>query len=92
MYDIGKINVQKVVAEIEADLVYPLIRGTTVRKWTADAPDHIIIAQDPSTRRGIAEEEMRVNFPKTYAYFKNFEGSIRWEPLSKRFGVSCGAG
>ena len=75
LYDEGKIAVHQWVTEIEPDLVYPLIRGRTIRKWRSEAPNYIIISQDPSSRCGIPEEIMRVNLPKTYAYFKNFEGS-----------------
>ena len=33
-----------------------------------------MLAQDPQTRKGIPEAEMRLRWPKTYAYLKQFEG------------------
>ena len=74
LHDIGKIKVNHVQAVIESDLVYPLLRGRDVRRWYAEPSVHIMLAQDPQTRKGIPEAEMRLRWPKTYAYLKQFEG------------------
>lgn len=62
---------------IEPDLVYPLLRGRDVQRWKAEPSAHIILAQDPETRTGIPEAEMKREYPKTYAYFKRFEKQLR---------------
>jgi hypothetical protein len=48
-----------------------------VRSWRAEPSAHIILAQDPKTRKGIPETEMRRRCPKTYAYLKRFEKQLR---------------
>ena len=73
--DVGKIKVKHVQAVIEPDLVYPLLRGRDVRRWHAAPSAHIILAQDPQTRKGIPEAKMKLRWPKTYAYLKQFEGN-----------------
>lgn len=77
LYDIGKKKVERVQMSIEPDLVYPLLRGRDVRRWKAEPSAHIILAQDPQTRNGIAEVDMKLRYPKTYAYFKRFEKQLR---------------
>ena len=74
LHDVGKIKLPAVQAVIEPDLVYPLVRGRDVGRWRAWPSAHMILAQDPSTRRGIPEEEMKRQWPKTFAYLKRFEG------------------
>ncbi len=74
LHDVGKIEVKQVQAVIEPDLVYPLLRGQDVHRWQADPSAHIILAQDPQTRKGIPESEMKSRWPKTFAYLKQFEG------------------
>ncbi|HPU84084.1 MAG TPA: N-6 DNA methylase [Candidatus Latescibacteria bacterium] len=74
LHDVGKIKVEHVQTVIEADLVYPLLRGRDVKRWHAEPSAHIILAQDPVTRTGIRETVMKVKYPKTYAYLKRFEG------------------
>ena len=69
------IKVEHVHAAIEPDLVYPLLRGKDVKRWRAEPLVHIILTQDPKTRKGIPEAEMRRRWPKTYAYLKQFEGN-----------------
>jgi len=75
LHDVGKIKVKPVQNVIEPDLVYPLLRGRDVRRWHAEPSAHIILAQDPETRRGIPEATMKQQYPKTYAYLKQFEGN-----------------
>jgi hypothetical protein len=77
LHDVGKIKVEHVQTVIEPDLVYPLLRGRDVQRWQADPSAHIILAQDPQTRKGIPESEMRQKYPKTYDYFKRFEKGLR---------------
>ena len=75
LHDVGKIPVKHVQAVIEPDLVYPLLRGRDVHRWSVNPSAHIILAQDPETRRGIPEAEMKRYQPKTFAYLKQFEGN-----------------
>ena len=77
LYDVGKIKVDHVHAVIEPDLAYPLLRGRDVRRWRARPSAHIILAQDPQTRKAIPETEMKRRWPKTFAYLKRFEGDPR---------------
>ena len=74
LYDVGKLEVKHVQAVIEPDLVYPLLRGRDVQRWRAEPSAYIVLTQDPKTRRGIPEAEMKRRWPKTYAYLKQFEG------------------
>ncbi len=74
LHDVGKIKVPHVETVIEPDLVYPLLRGRDVQRWHAEPSAHIILAQNPQTRKGIPESEMKRRWPKTYAYLKQFEG------------------
>ncbi|MBM3334963.1 SAM-dependent DNA methyltransferase, partial [Candidatus Sumerlaeota bacterium] len=77
LHDVGKIKLPEVTFAIEPDLVYPLLRGRYVQRWQATPSAHIILAQDPKTRRGIPEEKMRREWPKTYSYLKGFEKQLR---------------
>ena len=77
LHDVGQIKVKHVQAVIEPDLVYPLLRGRDVRRWHAAPSAHIILAQDPQKRKGIPEDEMKLRWPKTYAYLKQFEGNLK---------------
>lgn len=86
LHDVGKLKVRHVQAVIEPALVYPLLRGRDVRRWQAEPSAHIILAQDPETRKGIPESDMKRRQPKTYAYLKQFEG----EPEKPKRGTLRG--
>jgi hypothetical protein len=77
LYDVGKIKTKKVQMTIEGALVYPLLRGRDVQRWKAEPSAHIILAQDPQTRAGIPEDVMKQKYPKTYAFFRQFENQLR---------------
>jgi methylase of polypeptide subunit release factors len=78
-------QVEQITTEIESDLVYPLLRGRDVQQWQAVPSAHILMVQDPSTRRGIDEEIMQVKYPKTWAYLKRFEPVLRQRAAFKRY-------
>ena len=82
---VGKIEVEPVQTVIEPDLVHPLLRGYGISMWRAETNGYIILAQDPRTRAGVKEEDMRRKLPKTYAYFKRFEEQLRQRSGFKRY-------
>ncbi|MBI4873124.1 MAG: hypothetical protein HY822_00680, partial [Acidobacteria bacterium] len=73
----GKRAVESVRQTIEPDLVYPLLCWGDVERYRAQPSAHILLAQDPVTRRGIDEDLMRERYPLTYAYLKRFEPVLR---------------
>lgn len=85
IHDIGKIKVKKVSAVIESDLVYPQLLGRDLKKWNARPSVHVILAQDPETRRGIAEETMKAKYPKTLKYISAFEQQLRERAAFKKY-------
>jgi SAM-dependent methyltransferase len=81
----AKIKAEQVEYAIEPDLLYPLLRGRDVRRWRAHASAYIIMAQDAKKRRGIDENEMKMRYPKTYAYLKQFKDILKKRPAYKRY-------
>src|SRR5207253_7168640 len=70
---------------MERDLIFPHIRGRDVHRWSCAPSHHIIVAQDPATRRGVEEKTMQSRFPKTYAYLKSFEPFLRSRAAFMRY-------
>ena len=83
--DVGKIKVKQEEITIEPDLVYPLLRGKDVHRWEATPSTHIILTQDPETRKGIPEAEMKRCWPETWKYLKLFERELRCRSGYKKF-------
>lgn len=78
-------EVERTQAAVEADLLYPLIRGRDVARWKAEPSASILMAQDPKTRRGILTQRMKRDFPKAYAYFSRFEEVLRVRAAYRRY-------
>jgi len=73
LHDIGKkIDVPPVDVAIEPDLIFPLLRGREVSRWTATPKAFQIVPQNPATRTGYDEAWMRDNVPETLKYFDHF--------------------
>lgn len=77
LHDIGKNKVARIQSVIEPDLVYPLLRGRDVSRWYAEPSASIILGNRTDKLAGIPEAEMKRKYPKTFAYFKNFEAQLR---------------
>jgi len=78
-------KVDPVTVELEPDLLYPLLRGRDVRRWQAQPSLHILMMQDPQTRRGIDAETVQRNWPKIWGYLKRFEIPLRARSGFKRY-------
>jgi hypothetical protein len=81
----AKRDVDETQAILEADFLYPLLRGNDVRRWSARPSAHILLVQDPKLRRGIDEDLLQKDYPKTWAYLKHFEKALRERAAFKRY-------
>ncbi|MEM4720947.1 MAG: hypothetical protein QXT73_02630, partial [Candidatus Methanomethylicaceae archaeon] len=81
----AKRKVEQVTTVLEPDLVYPLLRGRDVQRWRATPSAHILMVQDPKTRRGIPEEVLQEKYPHTWAYLKRFEPILRQRAAFHRY-------
>jgi hypothetical protein len=77
LHAVGRIGVREVTARVEAELLYPLLRGRDVESWHSRAGAWILLLQDPGTGKAYAEAEVRVRWPLAYAYIKRFERDLR---------------
>ncbi len=81
----AKKKVANTQAAVETELLYPLLRGRDVARWGAVPSIHILMAQDPETRRGIAVDKMEKKFPKVHSYLTKFGKMLRARPAFKRY-------
>jgi SAM-dependent methyltransferase len=81
----GKQTVGEQRCPIEPDLLYPLIRWRDVDAYAAKPSEHIILAQDPSTRRGIEVYKMGRDYPKTLDYLARFEKMLTRRAAYRRY-------
>jgi len=77
--------VPRTQAAVETELLYPLLRGRDVGRWSAAPSAHILMAQDPETRRGVAVEIMEREYPKAHSYLARFERLLTARPAFRRY-------
>ncbi len=74
----AKREVEQVMAAIEPDLVYPLLRGRDVRRWYAKPSCHILLTHlEGEGLKAIPPDEMQRKWPKTWIYLTKFEQVLR---------------
>jgi SAM-dependent methyltransferase len=74
----AKREVESITAEIEPDLVYPLLRGRDVQRWRVNPKAHIIVSRAHAMKeKTFSESDMQTLFPNTYKYLKHFEPDLR---------------
>jgi hypothetical protein len=73
----GKLQLPVIEAEIESEVLYPLLRWRDVDRFSAIPSTWSIIVQDPATRVGLPLEVMQTKYPKTLAYLQQFETQLR---------------
>jgi hypothetical protein len=82
----AKHQLPKVQAAIEGKLVYPLLRGVDVSRWSARPEISILVCHEASAKlNAIPEEVMEREYPRTYSYLKRFEGPLKKRTSLKRY-------
>ncbi len=73
MHDVGKKKVEPVSTDIEADLIFPAIRGRDVERWKSSPSIYLISPQDPDKLgSAVAEKVLEAHWPLTFSYFSHF--------------------
>lgn len=85
MPETGKRSIQKVQAEIETDLLYPIARGKDVERWFVRGDTVVLIVQDPKTRRGFEIGWLKRNYPLTYSYLNGFKHLLESRAAYKKY-------
>jgi hypothetical protein len=91
LWDIGRAKAKQARGTVEADLVYPLLRGRDVTKWQAVPSAHIVLTQDPEKRTGIDETWLRIHLPDTYSFLWQFREALVARSGYKKFFQDSGA-
>lgn len=85
----GKQPLPAVLASLEPELLYPLVRWSDVGRFRAEPSAFLLLVQDPATRRGIDELRLKNDFPRTFAYLKQFEELLRRRAAYRRYQDSA---
>ena len=72
----GKRQINKVEKRVEADLVFPAVRGRDIERWGAKPEINILMVQDPETSEPYSEGRMKSDWPNTYNYVTEFKGIL----------------
>ena len=81
----GKHRVAAVEGDVEAELVFPLLRWADVARYRAVPGGHLLLPQDAASRRGIDEPAMRSRYPLAYAYLEQFRPVLLARTAYRRY-------
>lgn len=86
----GKRKVESVEAQLENELLFPMIHWRDLGAYRYDSPSTLaLIPQDPRKRRGYSPETMRERFPLALAYLERFEEELRGRAAYRRYQASA---
>ena len=81
----AKREVESIQSAIEDGLIFPLLRGRDVKRWSTKPQASILMVQDPTKRRGYDEGWLSRTYPKTYSYLKRFEKPLLERSAYRRY-------
>jgi len=87
----GKRLISNVVERIEADLVFPAIRGRDIERWYISSRLYVIITQDRKKRTGHSELKMKSDWPRTYGYLLRFKEVLLNRAAYKKLHAHSGS-
>jgi len=92
MAEVSRKEVAAVRLSVDAELLYPLVRGRDLTRWSAEPSCHILLPHDQaSPARGISEAALKRYHPKTWDYFHNFPALLKNSAVYKKFFEPFGA-
>ncbi len=84
----GKHEVEAIQQVIEPGLLYPLVRWSDVKRYSAVPTCHILLVQDATSRTGIEEAALRERYPRTLAYLERFHDLLAGRAAYRRYQQS----
>ena len=72
----GKRKITEVQERIEANLVYPAVRGADIQRWAAKPGVYVLMVQDPAKSEPYPEDKMKKDWPHTYNYLTKFRNVL----------------
>lgn len=72
-------------AWIEADLLYPLVRGRDVGRYAVDTQDWYQLIPNKHYEKVDTEEDFADEYPLTYSYLKNYEQLLKKRSSYRRY-------
>jgi hypothetical protein len=90
MPELGRKPLRPVTAVIEAELVYPAVRGADLRRWNARPGVHVLLVQDPASRYGHAETLMQRKWPRALEYLERFREELLARALYRKYHREAG--
>lgn len=82
----SKTKIPALQAAVERELVYPLLRGADVSRWTAATSMSILVTHLPGEKlKAIPEQTMQREFPKAWSYLTRFQSPLRKSGIYRRY-------
>ena len=84
--EIGKKYVPAFVAEVESELLFPLLRGRDITRWNASPSINILIPQNLSEpSKAIDRKVIEIKYPKAFSFLSYFENELKSRALYKKY-------
>jgi hypothetical protein len=81
----GKRKISQVRGRIEADLVYPAVRGADIVRWGVKPEIHVLIVQELKKRCGYPASVMKAKWPRTFEYLLAFKPELLNRAAYKKY-------
>jgi hypothetical protein len=82
----AKKKVARTQGAVEAELVYPLLRGRDVSRWIAEPSLSILLTHEKGEKlNAIPTAAMQRRFPRAYSYLRKYEGFLQNRAVLKRY-------
>ena len=83
--EMGKQKVEQVIERVEAELVYPIVRGSDIQRWSTFPQIYALIPQDSKNRKGHPETKMKSDWPRTFGYLVKFKQRLLNRAAYKKY-------
>lgn len=83
----AKNQVSEVEHAIESKVIYPLVRGRDIARWSCDPSLRVIVPHDPNApKKSYSETEFRRKYPRAFSYLAKFRKLLAGRSMMASLG------
>ena len=86
----GKQKIEQVKERVEAGLVFPIVRGSDIKRWKTTPEIYALISQDSTDRKGYPETKMKSDWPRSFGYLVRFKQRLLNRAAFKKYHAESG--
>lgn len=84
--EMGRKKIEQIDTVVEPELVYPMLRGRDVKRWSTKPSTYIVVPHNPQNGQPLSMTKMKTKHPGTFSFLQSFEQQLKARAIQRLWG------